>query len=119
MSKLISDSRLLYNNKSVICCQYEVIDIFCFNSDFAKKYGLQEAIVFEIIQELSNYSTSKYYQDKIWVEISDYDYQNYWRFLSRDEFDFAIKKLINLKIIAELEIDEVMYYSIIKKQSSF
>jgi hypothetical protein len=89
--------------------------IFYFNPEFAKKYGLHEAIVFEVINKLNNFTNNKFYLNKHWVELTGYTYNIDLYFIPENEVDYAIANLVKRNVLEELYIDDRYYYTILKR----
>jgi hypothetical protein len=94
----------------------EVSNIFCFDPDFAKRYGLVEAVVYNVLKELSSFNNCEFYLNKNWVEMTRYIYNFYLYFIPKPDVDFALESLVKQNVIQELTIKEKPHYSLAKEK---
>lgn len=86
-----------------------------FDADFAKKYGLIEAIIFErikILLEKNMHNFQNYYHSKFWVDLNHHVYSRFLFFLTQQELDYALENLQKNKLIEELKINNHSLFTI-------
>lgn len=89
-----------------------------FNPDFARQYGVTEAIVFErlkIIQLRNKDNFQNYYFDTYWVDFNYKIYSQFFYFIKESEVEYALDNLIKQEIIKCHIREHITYYSIYQK----
>ncbi len=87
-----------------------------FDPVLAKKYGVNEAIILErlrIVQNKNKENFQLYYSGKHWCEMNDLFYNEFFYFLGRGDFEYAVENLKNLGGIEITRVSDTTLYSIV------
>lgn len=89
-----------------------------FDPNFAKQFGLHEAIIFErlkilLTKNIENFQN--YYETKFWVDLNLHIYNNFLFFIPQQDVDYALENLKKRKVIEELKINDHNLYTISEK----
>ena len=80
-----------------------------FSSEFARKHGILESIVIEVLKKLIEHNKINYqyfFLDSYYAEINSQVYTHYFSFVNQSEVLYAIENLKKARVIDTLTIKE-------------